>query len=406
MKTALMILRSRVINTLVGCAIGLAFIAIGGARLITLPLAMAVTVLVSSYFVRIQTMWRQAPISCAFVIAAGFEHHSRINGLKAGAQRMAEVIFGCVVGLAVAWLVSVVWPLPDPPALPPLFRPLPALPRRSNSSRLSLDVLELQESCWRISLPAFILGVLLASHRKPSIACPSPDASRVWRIRLLMFLAVIGPGFITANVDNDAGGIYTYSAAGAQFGYLLLWTIIPMTLALIVVQEMSARMGAVTGKGLSDLIREEYGFAHHVLHDAGTGDHQLRQRGGGIRRIASSLELFHISRYISVPARGAGRVAAGGEGHVQERRKGFPGGLVLLLRLHHRRRAGRAELEGGLRCDLQAAADQRFSRLVRTSTWSSASWERPSLRGCSSICSRRSWRRELRRANTGHRAGT
>ena len=81
-----------------------------------LPLAMAVTVLVSSYFVRIQTMWRQAPISCAFVIAAGFEHHSRINGIKAGAQRMAEVIFGCVVGLAAAWLVSVVWPLPDPVA--------------------------------------------------------------------------------------------------------------------------------------------------------------------------------------------------------------------------------------------------------------------------------------------------
>src|SRR5512142_897349 len=83
---------------------------------------------------------------------------------------------------------------------------------------------------------------------------------KLWRIRLLMLLAVVGPGFITANVDNDAGGIYTYSAAGAQFGYLLLWTMIPMTLALIVVQEMSARMGAVTGKGLSDLIREEYGF--------------------------------------------------------------------------------------------------------------------------------------------------
>lgn len=132
MKTALMILRSRVINTLVGCAIGLLFIAIGGARLITLPLAMAVTVLVSSYFVRIQTMWRQAPISCAFVIAAGFEHHSRVNGLKAGAQRMAEVIFGCVVGLAAAWLVSVVWPLPDPasanPPCPPAPSPSTSLP--------------------------------------------------------------------------------------------------------------------------------------------------------------------------------------------------------------------------------------------------------------------------------------
>jgi uncharacterized membrane protein YccC len=119
MKTAIMILRSRIINTLVGCAIGLAFIAIGGTRVITLPLALAVTVLVSSYGVRIQTMWRQGPISAAFVIAAGLEHHSRIGGLKAGVQRMAEVLFGCVVGLAVAWLVSVVWPLPDPaPAAP------------------------------------------------------------------------------------------------------------------------------------------------------------------------------------------------------------------------------------------------------------------------------------------------
>src|SRR5438445_8154818 len=83
---------------------------------------------------------------------------------------------------------------------------------------------------------------------------------RGWKSRILLFLAVVGPGFITANVDNDAGGILTYSSAGAQFGHLLLWTMIPITLALIVVQEMCARMGAVTGKGLSDLIREEFGF--------------------------------------------------------------------------------------------------------------------------------------------------
>src|SRR5438045_4531307 len=81
-----------------------------------------------------------------------------------------------------------------------------------------------------------------------------------WKIRLALVLAVIGPGFITANVDNDAGGIFTYSQAGAQFGYSLLWTMIPITIALIVVQEMAARLGAVTGKGLSDLIREEFGF--------------------------------------------------------------------------------------------------------------------------------------------------
>src|ERR1700742_668024 len=84
--------------------------------------------------------------------------------------------------------------------------------------------------------------------------------TRHWKTRLLLILAVIGPGFITANVDNDAGGIFQYSAAGAQFGYGLLWTLLPTPIALIVVQEMAARLGAVTGKGLSDLIREEYGL--------------------------------------------------------------------------------------------------------------------------------------------------
>ena len=81
-----------------------------------------------------------------------------------------------------------------------------------------------------------------------------------WKIRIAIFLAVLGPGFITANVDNDAGGIYTYSLAGARYGYSLLWTLLPVGLVLIVVQEMSTRLGAVTGKGLADLIREEFGF--------------------------------------------------------------------------------------------------------------------------------------------------
>ena len=83
---------------------------------------------------------------------------------------------------------------------------------------------------------------------------------RRFRTRLLIFLAVLGPGIITANVDNDAGGIYTYSVAGAKYGFSLLWTLIPITIALIIVQEMVGRMGVVTGKGLADLIREEYGF--------------------------------------------------------------------------------------------------------------------------------------------------
>ena len=114
MKQAVLFLRSRITNTLVGCAVGLLFLAIGGTKLIMLPLAMAATVLLSSYVVRIQTMWRQAPISAAFVISAPLEHHSRYQGLIAGVERMNEVLFGCFVGLVVGWLLSVVWPLPGP----------------------------------------------------------------------------------------------------------------------------------------------------------------------------------------------------------------------------------------------------------------------------------------------------
>jgi NRAMP (natural resistance-associated macrophage protein)-like metal ion transporter len=124
---------------------------------------------------------------------------------------------------------------------------------------------------------------------------------RTWRTRLILIFAVLGPGFITANVDNDAGGILTYSAAGAQFGYTLLWTMIPITLALIVVQEMCARMGVVTGKGLSDLIREEFGlritFVIMILLVAVNFTNVVTEFSG----IAGSMQLFHVSKYISVP---------------------------------------------------------------------------------------------------------
>ena len=122
-----------------------------------------------------------------------------------------------------------------------------------------------------------------------------------FRNRLLIFLAVVGPGIITANVDNDPGGIYTYSVAGAKFGYTLLWTLIPVTVALIVVQEMVARMGVVTGKGLADLIREEYGFRTTfilmvclLLADLGN---TISEFAG----LASGMSVFGASRYIIVP---------------------------------------------------------------------------------------------------------
>jgi NRAMP (natural resistance-associated macrophage protein)-like metal ion transporter len=121
------------------------------------------------------------------------------------------------------------------------------------------------------------------------------------KTRLLLFFAVVGPGFITANVDNDANGIYTYSAAGAQFGHLLLWTLIPITLALIVVQEISARMGAVTGKGLSDLIREEFGFRITFFMMIGILIINFGNVVGEFAGIAGSLELFGLSKYITVP---------------------------------------------------------------------------------------------------------
>jgi len=122
-----------------------------------------------------------------------------------------------------------------------------------------------------------------------------------WKVRLALLLAVIGPGFITANVDNDAGGIFTYSQAGAQFGYTLLWTMIPITIALIVVQEMTARMGAVTGKGLSDLIREEFGFRLTFIVMITMIIANFGNIVNEFAGIASSLELFGWKRYLVVP---------------------------------------------------------------------------------------------------------
>ena len=126
------------------------------------------------------------------------------------------------------------------------------------------------------------------------------------RYHILVFFSVIGPGFITAVVDNDAGGIFTYSQAGAKYGYLPLWTLLPITLLLIVTQEMCSRMGAVTGKGLSDLIREEFGlrttfFVMALLVLANVTNVMANFAG-----VASSLGLFHVSKYASVPVAAIG----------------------------------------------------------------------------------------------------
>src|SRR5919202_2337215 len=122
-----------------------------------------------------------------------------------------------------------------------------------------------------------------------------------WRTRAALLLAVVGPGFITANLDIDAGGIATYSVAGAQFGYSLLWTMIPITVALVIIQEMSSRMGAVTGKGLSDLIREEFGLRATFLLMLALFVTNFFNIVAEFSGVASSFELFGVSKYIVVP---------------------------------------------------------------------------------------------------------
>ncbi len=124
---------------------------------------------------------------------------------------------------------------------------------------------------------------------------------RRFRYHVAVFFSVIGPGFITAMVDNDAGGIYTYSQAGARFGYMPLWTLLPITILLVVTQEMCSRMGAVTEKGLSDLIREEFGLRTTFFVMTALVLANLTNVMANFAGIASSLELFHVSRYVSVP---------------------------------------------------------------------------------------------------------
>jgi len=109
-KQAISTLRGRILNTLLGCVVGLVFVALGHTQW-QLPFAMAATVLLSSYFVRVPTMWRQAPITAAIVIAGGLQHHQKLTALEQGLHRVTEVLFGCFVGIVAAWALSRVWPL-------------------------------------------------------------------------------------------------------------------------------------------------------------------------------------------------------------------------------------------------------------------------------------------------------
>jgi uncharacterized membrane protein YccC len=113
MDVATRMFRSRIINVLVGAAVGLLFMLVGGSSEWTLPIALAATVLISSYLVRMPTMWRQAPITAALVIASGLSQHSKSAGIELGLTKVAEVLFGCVAGLMVSAFMSRVWPLPE-----------------------------------------------------------------------------------------------------------------------------------------------------------------------------------------------------------------------------------------------------------------------------------------------------
>src|SRR6267142_3156848 len=127
------------------------------------------------------------------------------------------------------------------------------------------------------------------------------SAGNQWRRRIALFLAVIGPGIITSNVDNDAGGIATYTQAGSEYGYALLWSLVPMTIALYVTMEMCARMGVITGKGLSDLIREEFGFrsTFFVMITGFLVD--LGNVVAEFAGVAAAAQIFGVSKYIAVP---------------------------------------------------------------------------------------------------------
>ena len=222
----------------------------------------------------------------------------------------------------------------------------------------------------------------------------------------MLFLAVLGPGFITANVDNDSGGILTYSQAGAQYGYTLLWTIIPITIALIVVQEMCARMGVVTGKGLSDLIREEFGlrltFVLMVLLVVVNYTNVVTEFIG----IAGSLHLFHVTKFISVPFCAALVWYMVVKGNYKSTEKIFIVASLVYICYIFAGVLSQPSWHDALLATVKLPASDRCGATRPICTWPSAWSAPPSRRGCSSICSRRSWRRAFASRTTRPRGST
>ena len=178
-----------------------------------------------------------------------------------------------------------------------------------------------------------------------------------FRYHIAIFFAVIGPGFITAMVDNDAGGILTYSQAGARWGYLPLWTLLPITILLIVTQEMCSRMGAVTGKGLSDLIREEFGLRITFIMMAVLVLANLTNMIADFAGIAGSLEIFGIPRWVSVPIGAAVVWLLVVKGTYASVEKIFLFACHGVRRLHRLRDSGEAGLEGSRHLQRPSGAD-------------------------------------------------
>ena len=117
-KTAMKTFHGRIVNSLLGCAVGMIVLAIGGSNEWKLPIALSAAAFLSAYVVRVPVMFRQAPITAAIIIASELQRHSKIGGIELGARRVAEVLFGCVVGVAVSWAMSKLWPIPDPKLQP------------------------------------------------------------------------------------------------------------------------------------------------------------------------------------------------------------------------------------------------------------------------------------------------